>query len=78
MKNIVLFVVFVLLSFSVSAENGHHLWLRNANPKPVNVVCIKTSPTLIIAKQVPKIETYTQALEFICGSYISIRQCPGT
>ena len=51
MKNIVLFVVFVLLSFSVRAENGHHLWLRNADPKPVNVVCAKTSPTLALAKQ---------------------------
>ena len=51
MKNITLFVVFVLISLSVIAENGHHLWLRNANPKPVNVVCAKTSPTLAIAKQ---------------------------
>ena len=51
MKNITLFVVFVIISVSLSAENGHQLWLRNSNPKPVNVVCVKTSPTLTLAKQ---------------------------
>lgn len=51
MKNIALLVVFVFISISVNAENGHKLWLRNSSPKPVNVVFAKTSPTLTIAKQ---------------------------
>ena len=51
MKNIALIVAFVIISISVNAENGHHLWLRNTNPKPVKVVCTKTSPTLTIARQ---------------------------
>jgi alpha-glucuronidase len=51
MRSLALFVVLVLISVSVGAENGHHLWLRNSNPKPVNVVCTKTSPTLTLAKQ---------------------------
>lgn len=51
MKNIAQLIIFVLISFSVYAEDGHNLWLRNSNPKPVIVVCPKTSPTLALAKQ---------------------------
>jgi alpha-glucuronidase len=51
MKNIAQLVIFVLISISVYAEDGHNLWLRNSNPKQVNVVCTKSSPTLTIAKQ---------------------------
>jgi len=51
MKNIALLVVFILISISVNAENGHNLWLRSSNPKPVNVVFAKSSPMIILAKQ---------------------------
>ena len=51
MKKIFSVLIFVFALFSVSAEDGHNLWLRNSNPKPVNVVCAKNSPTLTIARQ---------------------------
>ncbi|MBW8325135.1 MAG: alpha-glucuronidase [Prolixibacteraceae bacterium] len=51
MKTIVHLVIFVLVSISVYAEDGHNLWLRRLNPKPVNVVCIKNSSTVSLAKQ---------------------------
>ena len=51
MKKIFSVLIFVFALFSVSAEDGHNLWLRNSNPKPVNVVCVKNSPTLTIARQ---------------------------
>ena len=51
MKKIFSVLIFVFALFSVIAENGHNLWLRNSNPKPVNVVCAKNSPTLTIARQ---------------------------
>ena len=51
MKYIAQLVIFVLISISVYAEDGHNLWLRSSNPKPVNVVCAKISPTLTLAKQ---------------------------
>jgi alpha-glucuronidase len=50
-KNFAHLVLLLLLSISVYAENGHDLWLRNSNPKPVNVVCAKASGTITIAKQ---------------------------
>jgi alpha-glucuronidase len=51
MKTIAQLAIFVLISIAANAENGHNLWLRNSNPKPVNVVCAKTSPTLTLVKQ---------------------------
>jgi alpha-glucuronidase len=51
MKIITQLVIFMLVTLSVFAEDGHNLWLRNSNPKPVKVVCVKTSPTLTIARQ---------------------------
>ena len=44
-------VILIFFTLCLFAEDGHHLWLRNSNPKPVNVVCAKNSPTLTIAKQ---------------------------
>jgi alpha-glucuronidase len=51
MKIITQLVIFMLVTLSVYAEDGHKLWLRNSNSKSVNVVCSKNSPTLTIAKQ---------------------------
>lgn len=51
MKIIAPFVIFVFISISVYAEDGHNLWLRNSSSKPVNVVCAKSSPTLALARQ---------------------------
>ena len=51
MKKIFSVLIFVFALFSVSAEDGHNLWRHNSNPKPVNVVCVKNSPTLTIARQ---------------------------
>jgi alpha-glucuronidase len=51
MKKIYSSVILIFLTLCLYAENGHQLWLRNSSPKPVNVVCAKTSPTLTIAKQ---------------------------
>jgi len=51
MKQIFGVFILALTSFFVSAEDGHNLWLRNSKSKPVNVVCLKNSPTLTIAKQ---------------------------
>lgn len=51
MKIILQLVLFVFVSISVFAEDGHNLWLCHSNPKPVNVVCAKSSSTLILAKQ---------------------------
>jgi len=51
MKKIIGVLIFAILSISSFAENGHNLWLRNTGNKSVNVVCVKSSPTLNIAKQ---------------------------
>ena len=51
MKNIYCSIVLIFITLCLYAEDGHQLWLRNSNPKPVNVVCSKTSPSLTIAKQ---------------------------
>jgi alpha-glucuronidase len=50
-KTIVLNIVLLLTIFNVYAQNGQELWLRNKRSVPVNIVCVKNSPTLIIAKQ---------------------------
>ena len=46
--------IIYLLSFfipSLQAENGHRLWLRYQNPKPVKIVCAKESETLRLAER---------------------------
>lgn len=50
-KIITIFSFFVLLSFSLQAEDGHNLWLRGKGTNSVNVICSKKSPTLSIAMQ---------------------------
>jgi len=49
MRIILNLIIFLLLSISVYAEDGHHLWLRYSTPKLVNTVCVKNSPTLTLA-----------------------------
>ena len=44
------FFLFVSL-FSLEAENGHQLWLRNHPARPVKVVCSRQSATLSIARK---------------------------
>jgi alpha-glucuronidase len=51
MKFAIPLIILVFVSFSMYAEDGHQLWLRHSNPKNVNIVCPKTSPTLTIAQQ---------------------------
>ena len=50
-KIVTIFSFFVLLSFSLQAEDGHNLWLREKGTNSVNVICSKKSPTLNIAMQ---------------------------
>jgi len=50
MKALFRIAIFLLLSLSLHAENGHKLWLRNTESNPVNVVCTKDSPILSVAK----------------------------
>lgn len=51
MRKIFSVILLVLVFHCLSAENGHNLWLRNESSKPVNVVCVKNSATITIAKQ---------------------------
>ncbi|HEY3371118.1 MAG TPA: alpha-glucuronidase [Prolixibacteraceae bacterium] len=51
MIRILIAYLFIFATLSVKAEDGHNLWLRNANPKPVHVVCTNTSPVIAIAMQ---------------------------
>lgn len=51
MKKIYSIVTLIFFTLWLNAEDGHQLWLRNANSKSVNVVCSKSSPTLAIARQ---------------------------
>ena len=44
-------LILLLVPFSLNAENGHDLWLRNKSTAQVNVICSEKSPTLQIAKQ---------------------------
>lgn len=49
MKIIACFLLFTLTGISLLAEDGHNLWLRNKSTGSVNVICLKSSPTLSIA-----------------------------
>lgn len=44
-------IILIFLTLCLNAEDGHKLWLRNSNPKSVNVVGASNSPTLTLAKQ---------------------------
>ena len=48
----VLFITFMLIqSVFLQAEDGHDLWLRAKSTSPLNVICLKKSPTIGIALQ---------------------------
>jgi alpha-glucuronidase len=51
MKNTVIFSFMISMTIYLHAEDGHNLWLRYKSNGSVNVICKKTSPTLVIAKQ---------------------------
>jgi alpha-glucuronidase len=51
MKFIIVALTFVFIASSVSAEDGHHLWLRNRSSRPVSIICSNSSLTLTLAKQ---------------------------
>ena len=51
MKNLTIILLLFFLTTSLRAEDGHKLWLRNQNPKPVKIICSKQSATLDIARQ---------------------------
>ena len=51
MKKLIFSIVLLITVFTIHAQEGHELWLRNKTAVPVNVVCPKNSPTLAIAKQ---------------------------
>lgn len=51
MKTIICNIFFLFTTFCVNAQEGHQLWLRQKGTAPVNVVSVKNSPTLNIAKQ---------------------------
>ncbi len=51
MKKSFSLLILVLMTLSLNAEDGHQLWLRNTNPKPVKIICARSSPSLAIAKQ---------------------------
>jgi alpha-glucuronidase len=51
MKNLALMFLLFFIVSSLKAEDGHKLWLRNQNPKPVKIICSKQSATLDIAQQ---------------------------
>jgi alpha-glucuronidase len=44
-------VVLFLAVYTIHAENGHDLWLRNQHAVSVHVVCTKNTPTIAIARQ---------------------------
>jgi alpha-glucuronidase len=47
----IIFSILISLTICLHAEDGHNLWLRYKSNGSVNVICKKTSPTLVIAKQ---------------------------
>lgn len=51
MRTAVYAFILVFITQSIVAEDGHNLWLRYKSSKPVNIVCSKTSPTLVIARR---------------------------
>jgi alpha-glucuronidase len=51
MKNLALMFLLLFIVSSLKAEDGHKLWLRNQNSKPVKIICPKQSATLDIALQ---------------------------
>lgn len=52
MKTIFLGLLLICTAFTMKAQDGHDLWLRNDKKAvPVNIVSAKSSPALTIAKQ---------------------------
>ena len=51
MKKILVFLVLILTTVSLYAEDGHHLWLRAKSTGKVTVVSASKSSTVTIAKQ---------------------------
>lgn len=50
MRTAVFAFILVFITGSIVAEDGHNLWLRYKNSKPVTIVCSRTSPVLNIAR----------------------------
>jgi len=50
-EKVFLNLFFLFTVFSLHAQDGHQLWLRDKKAEPVNIICKKNSPTLSIAKQ---------------------------
>ena len=51
MKLIIANLLFLFSFLLLHAQDGHQLWLRDKKALPVNVICKKNSPTLIIARK---------------------------
>ncbi len=51
MKTNLLFLILLVFSFNVQAENGHNLWLNTKSGKTVNIKCSLKSPTIDIAQK---------------------------
>ena len=56
MKQLILSLFTIMATISISAEDGHQLWLRYQPVNKAQVVCDSKSPTIDIAKQ--ELETY--------------------
>lgn len=48
---VIFIIIFVSFAYQLKAENGHELWLRKRNPKPVEVVCKSQSAIIEHAKE---------------------------
>ena len=51
MKIITSSLFFLFTFLVVHAQDGHQLWLRDKKALPVNVICKKNTPTLVIARK---------------------------
>ena len=51
MRISIVFFILLLIAFKIHAEDGSSLWLRAKSTGSVSVICVKSSPTLAIAKQ---------------------------
>lgn len=51
MRNFIYTIVLLCFTFSLAAQTGHELWLRNEYANPVTVISSKKSVTIKLAKQ---------------------------
>ncbi len=51
MKLIIANLLFLFSFLLIHAQDGHQLWLRDKKALPVNVICKKNTPTLVIARK---------------------------